>query len=47
MVCDLAGAKATKCDNIFLITDHESEVIEEDGYSIQVVPIWEWLTREE
>ena len=42
----IAGAKATKCDNIFLITDHESEVIEEDGYSIQVIPIWEWLTRE-
>ena len=43
----IAGAKATKCDNIFLITDHESEVIEEDGYTIQVIPIWEWLTREE
>ena len=42
----IAGAKATKCDNIFLITDHESEVIEEDGYTIQVIPIWEWLTRE-
>ena len=43
----IAGAKATKCDNIFLITDHESEIIEEDGYTIQVIPIWEWLTREE
>lgn len=43
----IAGAKATKCDNLFLITDHESEIIEEDGYTIQVVPIWEWLTREE
>ena len=43
----IAGAKATKCDNIFLITDHDSEIIEEDGYTIQVVPIWEWLTREE
>ena len=32
----IAGAKATKCDNLFLITDHESEVIEEDGYTIQV-----------
>lgn len=42
----IAGAKATKCDNIFLITDHDSEVIEEDEYTIQVVPIWEWLTRE-
>ena len=41
----IAGAKATKCDNIYLITDHESEIIEEDGYTIQVVPIWEWLTR--
>ena len=43
----IAGAKATKCNNLFLITDHESEVIEEDGYTIQVIPIWEWLTREE
>ena len=43
----IAGAKATKCDNLFLITDHESEVIEEDGYTIQVIPIWEWLTRED
>ena len=43
----IAGAKATKCDNLFLITDHESEVIVEDGYTIQVIPIWEWLTREE
>ena len=42
----IAGAKATKCDNIYLITDNESEVIEEGGYTIQVVPIWEWLTKE-
>ena len=42
----IAGAKATKCDNHFLITGNESEVIEEDGYTIQVIPIWEWLTRE-
>lgn len=43
----IAGAKATKCDNVILITDHESEIIEEGGYTIKVVPIWEWLTREE
>ena len=43
----IAGAKATKCDNLFLITDHESEIIEKDGYTIQVIPIWEWLTREQ
>jgi len=40
----IAGAKATKCDNIFLITDHESEIIEEGGYTIQVILIWEWMT---
>lgn len=42
----IAGAKATKCNNIFLITDHESEIIEEEGYTIQVIPVWEWLTKE-
>ena len=40
----IAGAKTTKCENLFLITDHESETIEEDGYTIQVIPVWEWLT---
>ena len=41
----IAGAKSTKCDNVFLITDHESGIIEEEGYKIQVVPIWEWLVK--
>ena len=41
----IASAKGTKCDNIFLITDHESGIIEEEGYKIQVVPIWEWLVK--
>ena len=41
----IAGAKGTKCDNIFLITDHESGIIEEQGYNIQVIPIWEWLVK--
>lgn len=39
----LAAAKATKCSNILLITDNESEIIEEEGYTIQVIPVWEWL----
>lgn len=42
----IASAKATRCNNLFLITDHESEIIEEEGYTIQVIPVWEWLTRE-
>ena len=41
----IASAKGTKCDNIFLITDHESGIIEEEGYKIQVVPMWEWLVK--
>ena len=41
----IAGAKSTKCDNVFLITDHESGIIEEQGYKIQVIPIWEWLVK--
>ncbi len=43
----IAGAKATKCNNIFLITDQETEIIEEQEYTIQVIPIWEWLVRDE
>ncbi len=39
----LSAAKATKCSNIMLITDNESEIIEEEGYTIQVIPVWEWL----
>ncbi|MBO8460542.1 MAG: ATP-binding protein [Bacteroidetes bacterium] len=39
----IAAAKVTKCNNLFLITDHEQEMIQEEGYTIQVVPIWEWL----
>lgn len=41
----IASAKGTKCDNVFLITDHESGIIEEQGYKIQVIPIWEWLVK--
>lgn len=43
----IAAAKATKCDNLLIITDHENEIIEKDGYKIQVIPIWEWLTRDD
>ncbi len=42
----IAGAKATRCDNLFLITDHESETIEQEGYTIQIVPVWEWLIKD-
>lgn len=43
----IAAAKATNCSHLFLITDHESEVIEEDGFIIQAIPVWEWLIKDE
>lgn len=33
--------------NIFIITDHKNKTIEKDGYKIQVIPVWEWLTRDD
>lgn len=41
----VAAAKETQCTQLFLITDHETETIETDGYTINVLPVWEWLTR--
>ncbi|MCM1450784.1 MAG: ATP-binding protein [Clostridium sp.] len=40
----LAGSKDTKCDNIFLITDHERDTIVTQGKTIKVIPAYEWLT---
>ena len=39
----IAGAKATNCNNIFLITHNDSATIQEEGYTIKVIPVWEWL----
>ena len=41
----IARAKVTKYVNLFLITDHKNITIEEDEYTIQVIPVWEWLVR--
>lgn len=43
----IAGAKAAKCDNLYLITDHEREDIEVSGYKIAVRPAYEWLLGKE
>lgn len=42
----IAAANATNCPNLYLITNDESGIIEQDGYTIQVVPIYEWLVME-
>jgi predicted AAA+ superfamily ATPase len=42
----VAGAKETNCRKVFILTDHETETIEDDGYTIEVLPVWEWLLRQ-
>lgn len=38
----LLGARQTKCSNLLLLTDHESEEIDQDGYKIKIQPVYEW-----
>ncbi|MCD8291670.1 MAG: ATP-binding protein [Prevotella sp.] len=40
----VAAAKAAKCSDIYIITDHEAgTVTSAEGYEIKIMPIWEWL----
>lgn len=41
----IAAAKTTSCDTLYLITDHEKDTIVENGYTIQLIPVWEWLVK--
>ena len=41
----IAAAKETKCDNLFIITDHEHSDIESQGYKIAIRPAWQWLVE--
>ena len=43
----VAAAKSTKCDNVFLLTDHQAETIAHEGVTIKVMPVWEWIVRGE
>ena len=36
------AAEATKCDNLLLLTDHNREVVEENGHTIRIQPVYEW-----
>lgn len=38
----LLAAKQTKCKNLLLLTDHDSEEICQGGHSIKVQPVYEW-----
>lgn len=38
----LMAAKATGCKNLLLLTDHEYEEIDLDGFHIKVQPVYDW-----
>lgn len=38
----LVAAKETKCENLLLLTDHESETTIESGHQIKIQPVYEW-----
>lgn len=38
----LLAARQTGCDNLLLLTDHESEEAEESGHHIKIQPVYEW-----
>ena len=39
----LEARKVTHCDNLHIITHHQEETIEQDGWTIHVVPAWKWM----
>lgn len=38
----LLAARQTGCNNLLLLTDHESEEIDMNGHHIKVQPVYEW-----
>ena len=42
----VSAARNTRCDNVFILTDHQSETIVHEGITINVMPVWEWIVRE-
>lgn len=38
----LLASKHTGCDNLLLLTDHESETVQESGHQIKIQPVYEW-----
>lgn len=42
----LMAAKKTGCDNLLLITDHESRTVTESGHQVVVVPAYRWCLEQ-
>lgn len=41
----LLAQKLTKCNNMLLLTDHESGELEKNGICISIKPVYEWCTE--
>lgn len=41
----VAAAKHSRCNNVYMLTDHHSETIVHDGITIKTMPVWEWIIR--
>ncbi len=37
------AAKRTRCDNVYILTDHQRETIIYNNVKIKVIPVWEWI----
>lgn len=39
----IEASRMTKCDNLFIITHHEEDVILHEGKTINIIPAWKWM----
>lgn len=42
----ITAAKTTKCNDVYILTDHQSETIVQNGIKIKAMTVWEWIVRE-
>ena len=38
----LLAARQTRCTDLLLLTDHESDIVEEGGHQIKIQPVYDW-----
>ena len=39
----IEASKMTKCDNLFIITHDNEDIIIQDGKTINIIPAWKWM----
>ena len=42
----LLAARLTKCDNLLLLTDHESGLVNHSNHSIKIQPVYDWCLEQ-